>query len=1402
MLDKYRHYFDIDPEYFPQVNKELIEENPDLWKKFYPHKTFVKMLKDTISILSRKQKVSLWIEGAYGTGKSHAVLTMKKLLEVSEEETREYFDRFSDILSNDLFNSLQQIKNSGKKLLTVHRYGSVDIDSTADLVFAIQESITHALNENGLQTGGNTLRQNIIEWLSQDWVVNGFSKLFNEKYHEIFNGADISQIIKELNELEGDALHELMAQLMDMGKQERLPALQMSIDDLISWIEEVIEINDLKAIAFIWDEFTKFFENNARDLTGFQKIVDLSARLPFYMIIVTHNVTHIFPDGDKDWKKIVDRFVSPICNIELPENMAFELMGEAMQESNDDMIREDWHDTRDSLYDRTQDSRDVVKKSAKIDDKVLKSVLPIHPYAALLLKYISSAFDSNQRSMFDFIKNDRGDEIQGFQYFIDHSGPDDENPYLSVDFLWNFFYEKGKEFLSYDIRKILDCYPLYESKNLDFEERRVLKTILLLEAISQRTGNTVDLFIPNERNLANAFDGTDLDNDEANKIARSLIKSGVIFTRPSKNGKEQYSAMGNTMNSENLSEKIEEQKKKDTTRLMEEIRSIERMATNDRNIIKGALGLRYELRFVSASNFKNTINKLNSELDKYGNKIIAVIALAKDDTEALTITKLIEETVKSGNYPFVFIDTTMNPLGNDLLKQYAEAEANSVTVSSSDKELAKQYHSNALEFLKKWREKIIGGEFIVYKLDKTSERANNLEQLIHLLERINRKKYPNGLESISSVNATMWTESNRKSGAECGIKEELSGTFRSSNAETKLENYMGTVWKQEHYWEKYPSHPISKLKIFIMDFIEKKFSENGQVSIREIYEKFKCEPFGFMPCNLTAFVLGFLLKEYVQTGTYNYSDGTVSETLAVTQMKTMIDEIIKNENAPISRYKDKYIGKMKPEEKAFIEASAKIFKLPLQNCVTSEITRDLIRQEMKRYYFPIWTLKYILQNEQVTSTSESISNLIDSFLSVTNSGNFGKTDKETAIETGKLCISFPTAVEELARLMKSDKINAGMQAYLQSYQNGELLSLANEISDNGQYINCLKEKFSVDAANWVWNYDTANRKIDDLILEYRIIVASNQILPKNISYCQTIAEWCDCTKKIHISYQYAKNNWEELSDFMAMLYEIKKNGRLTDDKRKAFLNLIITYGNAFKDFCNNPISIFKKSCNFLLSNLEDSNICEVYKRITADCFTYDKSNYQNIVQSTIDKYKSEQGFEKLKQLWRTKTNSESPRVWSKKNRTPILCLVNTDELQDAQNVFRTLNSCTSSTSDIEKAIRFIEKTTFFDKLANEELINNAFRSLILKQFNVMFDDLDEVRDYLEQQLPTYEPYEWFGLPLIDQKLEQFAQFKYNQTGCDKALAKIDEMDVADVKQYLKELIRDNMTVGMEIIKNN
>ena len=157
-------------------------------------------------------------------------------------------------------------------------------------------------------------------------------------------------------------------------------------------------------------------------------------------------------------------------------------------------------------------------------------ILPIHPYAALLLKHISSAFDSNQRSMFDFIKNDRGDEIKGFQWFIDNYGPDDDNPLLTVDMLWEFFYDKGKEYLAHDIRSILDYYNRAGNQRLDSDQKRVLKTILLLQAISQYAGDSVELFIPNEKNINNAFEGTDMEGS-ASRCADQLVRDKILFSK-------------------------------------------------------------------------------------------------------------------------------------------------------------------------------------------------------------------------------------------------------------------------------------------------------------------------------------------------------------------------------------------------------------------------------------------------------------------------------------------------------------------------------------------------------------------------------------------------------------------------------------------------------------------------------------------------------------------------------------------------------------------------------------------------------------------------------------------------------------------------------------------------------
>ena len=121
MANKYREYFDIDEEYFPQINDSSIAAaSPDFWTRTYPHQTFIDMLTSLERVLSRQEKRSLWIEGAYGTGKSQCAYALKKILEVPEEELYEYWNRYEP-LRNKTYLLEKIIGHKQKGIVTTHR---------------------------------------------------------------------------------------------------------------------------------------------------------------------------------------------------------------------------------------------------------------------------------------------------------------------------------------------------------------------------------------------------------------------------------------------------------------------------------------------------------------------------------------------------------------------------------------------------------------------------------------------------------------------------------------------------------------------------------------------------------------------------------------------------------------------------------------------------------------------------------------------------------------------------------------------------------------------------------------------------------------------------------------------------------------------------------------------------------------------------------------------------------------------------------------------------------------------------------------------------------------------------------------------------------------------------------
>lgn len=1389
----YREYFDIDPDYFPQVDKRIIDTVPDLWKKFYPHPSFVNLLKSTVDVLKRKQKLSIWVDGAYGTGKSHAVLTLKKLIEASDADTAAYFEKYG--LDSFLCKDLTAQKNAGK-ILVCHRYGSSDITNDTELIVALQEGIEKALIDNGIENQASiSLKDSLIRYLENEENKQSFDIYASGTYRDVLGGDKADDILNKLRTYSDDALRALITKVFKVRTVKG--SFSMNTGELCNWIREVIEKNNLYNLVFIWDEFSEYFENNMHHLTGFQQIVELSATSPFCLMIVTHKAEGYFTDGDPDKRKILDRFVPPI-HISLPENIAFALMHEAMKVTEDETLAAKWEKNKSSLDKRTMQSRSAVKNKIHLTDTDLSNVLPIHPYAALLLQHISIYYTSTARSMFNFIKNDEGDDVKAFQWFIDNYDFSSQNPFVTIDMLWSFFYEKGQDKLASGIKEVLGCYTAKLEKELIDSEKRVLKVILLLQAVSDRMTGNRDIFLPNDKNLTLAFEGTDLEF-QARNIAKKLLNDHVVTRTPLTGDVFSYCCknMGNIVDSTPFIKDAQAKSTKDMSFMT---------GSDLRSTIEftGSLKQRFVLSYATLSDFDSEVKKANNP-DVASNKLYAIATIARDVNERAALQKKIKGFF--ANNPksnVVVIDTSETLLGENEYSEFVENYAMALAIGNSDINQRKTYEGYATEVLKAWAKRIKNGDFYVYSCYVVQgERVTNYNDLTAKLMEINKFHYPSCLEgAYTSVLNTMYDANSLQTGAICGITEETKGTFRSANEATKLENALKGAWKVPEYWKSSHNY-IATLKSAVDEIINDVFKDHDRIAISTIYNVLKIEPYGFMPCNITAFILGFVLKEYAN-GTYSYSDNITTDPLTTDKLASMIAEIIKQENTPDKHYKEKYIVTLTDEERAFNKATSTAFGVEEKYCVSITETRSRIREQMKSFSFPIWLVEYAIDGVSFKTSKETVCALIDNYCAIANNQNDGKgkSDSDIALEIGRICINCPDAAADLQSVLTKSNCKQGMLNYLETYQGGIISTLSKTIGDGGQYINHLAYKFSSDAANWVWNRDTVHSKIDELITEYEIIDYSNRVLAKNTTFQETIRAWCNKVDQIRLAYSIIKNNLGESKDFFEALRDLKKANSLLDSQKKHFLELLKGNAEEFKQFMADQGKMFEKSCGFYLDDLtsEDAKtILEDDQYGFKGTYLSEPNNYTEKVQDAVKKYKSSLGHIKLRNLWKEKTGTESPFDWAQTYTMPILAMVPEMEIATARKVFGTINAKSTDNVAIENALDYVTKLSYLTNLNNQVARDKAFAEAFLGEYAVLFDDVNSVKKYLKSHVSEH-PYYWLESKEVDRKVKEIAQAKYTESGYGKAKKIIDDMSADQVKAYLKQLIEDNILVGIEIMK--
>jgi hypothetical protein len=1381
MANRYRAYFDIDEHYFPCIDDSAIQKQASLWKNTFPHETFIKLLDSMVRTLEGGTKRSLWIHGAYGTGKSQCAYALRKILTVPESELKEYWGKFEPLRQkSELLEKISGLKD--RKIIVAHRYASGTITEPNQLFLAVQEAIKEALNEQKIAyRGENSLKESAALWIEGDATHKDFFNALLKKpeYAALFSQTTAGAVVASLRS-DADAT-QLMGNIFHLADKEQITALKLDADRLIDWIKDVINKNEVK-IVLLWDEFSDYFKNNRNSLGEFQKIVSVCQEAPFYFVIVTHQTSSIINNGDQSWAVVQQRF--NFIEITLPDNIAFELIGHAFNEKS--AAKEDWDKLADDLNSWVIESRAAVVKEAKINDQsIIKKIMPLHPMAALVLKNIAAAFQANQRSMFDFIKTKNEGNIQAFQWFIENNGPEDDHPLLTIDYLWNFFYENGRKDLTSDIQSILDTYP--RQQDLNEKQEAVLKTVLIMQAIDLRLNGAVSLFKATDRNLSYAFEGISaLEGTASVNIAKDLVSRGILYTKPIDNNQTAFAVAmlsGDQGKIDQIKDKLRVEV--NTARLVTEGQLSTVLP------LTPALKLRFEkepgsgrITPVTYADFTRTINTMKEKRNNY--QFWSVIAFAKNDEEASAFRKTIQAAAADDVYKnIVFIDALGTPLGQDNFEQYIGFSAMAQYYSASERDLAKNNDIKAKRILdQEWKNEVYKKQFIVYWAhNKKGETCPNGQGVLALLESIVLIEYPNIFDFKKGLTESQLKLSSGKANPQYGI------TGIGSGAINGIQKYaIPDVWGVEKYWVSSPALPISKIKKDIEDAIEIAFDENGQITIRELYSILE-EKYGFAPNNLSAFLTGFLLKEYAHESFRSSDDNGSTEPMRAEKLAEMIDNYIKSSaNNSLGRYKDTSIVKMTKEEMAFYEVTEKAWKIKENSCSSADQAARAIEGKMRELGLPIWCLEGV-DNYNVYDIAEKYMELIQKDV---------KTAHSIAVEIGKISLQRNSIGENLALLLTKDNCKNGILDFLKGYEGGYVLSLAKEINASNLIYTDIKKLFEDVKHSWLWNKDSGLDQIKLLAIQYSVIKESNGFLNQSASSLEeSYRNWRERLDFVSISWEAAKAKFGDNSGIFDILLKIFNRTEILSDMLIKFEKELSENKKIITAFLNNEFETFKEVYSPYIDGFNDSDIKDIKSKLDTGMFGRTKSECNIKVKEAAEEYRRNQLRNQMFMFWSEKTDSKNPKDWSAKNEVPILCLFDSNAYSNAKRAFDILNRSNPTEDEVKTAFDFIKKTDIYSIMKTKTEIENAFSKKLLGEYRFILTNNKMIKEKLNKL--AIDVYDWTGNPAVDNEIAALAEAEYQAGGSDKVLQAIDKMDDKTAKQYLKTLIKENIKVGIEII---
>lgn len=541
---KYNEIIGVRPNFDDTFN--ITQERPESWKSFITNSQFEINLKKIIHAFTApistnlNDRKSIWIQGTYGTGKSHSTSVIKHLLCDPQSEIMDFVKSLSD---RQLKYDIEEYRKNHISFPVVLK-GRYTINDVKDMAYVIQQETRIALERAGVSINIKTDYEMAIKVLKNPRYESFWVDLLQNELKIYCKTKD--DIEKRLINCDRDVLSIIDAKFKnDTGAS-------FGTSSIVNWLKDVknqLVANGIaNSLLIIWDEFTSLLSgaecrsilNTVQDIAEMSKALDdFGEPEGIYIFLVTHKTidqTDAYKLKDIEERNLaLDRFIS--CFYEMQPNTTYHILSSTLDRKDEGSIKKLIDDRIKSnlavsnLIDRICEN--TVGNVNEIKNKII-SLYPFHPYTAYLSTFVSRQLGASERSVFNFLN----DESVGFKKFINSAI--EEEKFLAPNSIWDFFLKINNDTANSGTKlaEIINKYNMHldDVKKKGSVYLNIFKTVLLLNTLNSvvSTGednNERSLVVPNIKNICDCYSGI-YEQSEVDDALEYLDGNNIVVKSP------------------------------------------------------------------------------------------------------------------------------------------------------------------------------------------------------------------------------------------------------------------------------------------------------------------------------------------------------------------------------------------------------------------------------------------------------------------------------------------------------------------------------------------------------------------------------------------------------------------------------------------------------------------------------------------------------------------------------------------------------------------------------------------------------------------------------------------------------------------------------------------------------